>query len=567
MKASRKATLAAYLAALALPAALLAWILSLSGRERFHAEAAFQYWALPLLLLFAVAAAVAALRGEKQELKRRGKELALGALFAALLTGLVCMLHEPLFWMQWDEATFFATSLGMRFHRAHWYVAQAGLGEALPTFFAQDHRAPLYPFLVSLAHDLLGVRLPNAFLVNAGVLFALLFSVYAWLQARAGAFTAACAPLLLLASPVLLWCARSGGYDLLFLLLLCLLLAAAERFARKPGEAGLLLVVALGLLLSYARRDGLLAFFLTLAASAWLAWRAAKGAKAKRELLGRLRPLLLLPLGLLPLALLGSATMEGYQGLLRDSYGGAEPFHPGHLPRNILALFRYFFDPRPLAMHTGSLYLAGIGALAWYARRRGLRAPGFLLAAAGVGVPTVLLLAFPFGHAARPEALRLFLPAAAFLSLAPLLLVGLARARRAPLVALVAAVAVCLLRLPAAAERRDETLTYEARAGLAVQEIVTSEQPRLGNALFVAEVPQVFLIVGLPAVHPSRLPEFLPEIARLRAEGHDLRVYFADLFPENASTPVKQAMRGHELREVARSQHPGVSVRLVELVR
>lgn len=563
MKAIRKAKLAAYLLALAVPAALAAWISTHSGRERFHAEASLEYWALPALLLLALAALAPDLRAFTP--RKHARPLALGAALSAALTALVARLHEPLFWMQWDEATFFATSVGMHFQRANWYVAQAGLGEALPTLFAQDHRAPLYPFLVSLVHDALGVRLQNPFAVNLGLLFALLFFVHAWVLSRAGAFAAAAAALLLLSTPILLWSARSGGYDLLFFVLLCFLLAAAERFARAPGEAGFLRVVALGLLLSCTRRDGLLAFGLVAGASAWLAWRNA-GSKSRRELLTWLRPLLLLPLGLLPLALLGLATMEGYQGLLRDSYG-AEPFHPSHAPRNLIALLRHFLDPRPLAVYPGLLHLLGLGALAWYGKKHGLRAPGFRLAAAGVALPTLLLLGFPFGHAGRPEALRLFLPATALLSLAPLLLPGLLRHRRAPLAALVAAVALCLLRLPAAAERRDEFLTYEARAGLAVQDLVATELPRLGNALFVVEVPHALLILGQPAIHPSRLPHFWPEIQRLRAQGNDLKVYFADLFPENARTPVKDAMLGRELREVAKSAHPGVAVRLVELVK
>ena len=71
--------------------------------------------------------------------------------------------------VEWDESELYSTSLSMHYRRSAIATETAVPDHGLPrplSFFI-SRRPPLYPFLVSLAHDLLGPSTENPYYVNA----------------------------------------------------------------------------------------------------------------------------------------------------------------------------------------------------------------------------------------------------------------------------------------------------------------------------------------------------------------------------------------------------------------
>lgn len=123
-----------------------------------------------------------------------------------------------------------------------------------------DKRPLLYPFLVSLLHDLTGYRVANSFVVNAlltPVFWTLVWALGASLRRRDSDGFLAVA--LLATAPLLANLATSGGFDWLHGTLLLTLLWVTRRWERTPDStaAQATVVATLGLIAN-TRYEGLL---------------------------------------------------------------------------------------------------------------------------------------------------------------------------------------------------------------------------------------------------------------------------------------------------------------------
>ena len=123
-----------------------------------------------------------------------------------------------------------------------------------------DKRPLLYPFLVSVLHDLTGYRVANAFVLNA------LFTPFFWLlvwsigqSIRSKDSDGFLSVALLATAPLVSNLATSGGFDWMNGGLLVFLFWIAQRFHRDPQSLTLqaLLITTLGLLAN-TRYEGLL---------------------------------------------------------------------------------------------------------------------------------------------------------------------------------------------------------------------------------------------------------------------------------------------------------------------
>lgn len=122
-------------------------------------------------------------------------------------------------------------------------------GVFLPLGEYMDKRPIFYPFLVSLAHDLTGFRVHNAFVVNA-LLLPVLFWLTWWLARRfAGPPAGLLAVALLGTLPLLSQGATGSGMELTNAVMILLATALAVHYMEQPGVARLsALVLALVLL-------------------------------------------------------------------------------------------------------------------------------------------------------------------------------------------------------------------------------------------------------------------------------------------------------------------------------
>jgi hypothetical protein len=507
------------------PAGALWWWQGTASGPRQELLAAVLYWLMPLYLLVAAVAVWRWGRAHGTAARAALRRCGVAAAFAAALAAAVLALVEPRHRMQWDETSLLGTAQSM--HRQRRALLTGGAvpfaGGVVPVEQTLDKRPPLFPFVVSALHGLLGERPANAFAANGLVLWLALCCAAVAAFGLGGAIAAATAPLLLLAAPLTALVATSGGFELLAATLLLLVLAQALAFVRAPDDRRAALLLASGLLFAAVRYEGLPVLGLVLALAAWQARGRWRPGRSTLLLLAAL-PTLLAPLGLLLL------------------HGAQERFYPEANGRPLLSVAHFAAHVGPFAhsLFAGlhglgwTWLLSGAAALAWGMRLLGRQAGAReLLVVVPVAAATALALAWFYGDVREATALRLFVPAWWFVALSPLLL--LARAlRRVQVAGLVAAAALAGLRLDGVRNAGSAFDHPVARLTDAIDRAL----PKLGverSTLLVSSIAQHLIAHGQAALTPAAFLARAPEVAQLRRGGH-LRAILVLETPLDAGT-------------------------------
>ena len=233
-----------------------------------------------------------------------------------------------------------------------------------------DKRPFVYPFAVSLVHDLTGYRPVNAFLLNSALLPVCLAMLYLGLcrfvstaAARAGLVCAG-------ASVLLAQNANGAGMELLNLTLLTVTLWLAMDYVSRPEERSLSALVLSAVLLAQARYESAL-YVAPVAVVILLGWWRAGRVLLPPAALAA--PLLLIPCALHNTYLAGTPILWE----LRENMESR--FALEHLAPNLGHAARFFFDFGGTKLNSWWLYACGFAALAALAlvawrRRREWRA-------------------------------------------------------------------------------------------------------------------------------------------------------------------------------------------------
>jgi len=186
-------------------------------------------------------------------------------------------LHEPSVMRVFnDEPTHLTTAQAMAesrgtyspavaFHEAGGYAH----GRVDPVY-----RMYLYPFAVSILHNLTGNRIDNAYALNIAASFLTFFFIFFLGRKFGGSATAGvCAQMLLLTSPLLQQVVNSAAYDPLNLAVLAAYALACIHYRECKGvRDGMNVCLSLGILLSFGRSESvlfLLVFVLIYLSKCW----------------------------------------------------------------------------------------------------------------------------------------------------------------------------------------------------------------------------------------------------------------------------------------------------------
>lgn len=162
-----------------------------------------------------------------------------------------------------------------------------------------DKRPWLYPFAVSVLHDLTGYRFTNGFLVNLGF-GTILLSLTAMFGYRIGGLPAGVlGPFLWASLPLAGQNAMGGGLDMLNLLLLFLVLISGLYYIQSPDSRRLSLLSLAMVLLSYSRYESII-FWGPVLAIILIGWLRAG------------RPILSFALAASPALLIGLAALQNH---------------------------------------------------------------------------------------------------------------------------------------------------------------------------------------------------------------------------------------------------------------
>jgi hypothetical protein len=228
-----------------------------------------------------------------------------------------------------------------------------------------DKRPYFYPFLVSVAHDLTGYRVANAFLVNSLLMPVALLLIFAFGRALAGWRGGLLATLLLGTLPLLGQNATGSGMELLNVVMILAALLLGYAYLRQPDESRIAAFALATVLLAQSRYESAL-YVAPAAVLIVLGWK-----RAGRVCLPWV--VILVPLLLVPCAL-QNKVLSNSPLLWELTDKSASRFSLDYLHGNLLGVFQFLFNPD--AERANSLLLSATGLLAllgalWFVVRPG----------------------------------------------------------------------------------------------------------------------------------------------------------------------------------------------------
>ncbi|MBL8733334.1 MAG: hypothetical protein JNN13_13265 [Planctomycetes bacterium] len=503
---------------------LVAWFDTAAG-ERMPLLGTVLYWSMPVVLLLVVIAAVGRLRGRTLPFAAVVRWLAPGVLLAAAVVGLVLGTVPTAMRQQFDETCLVSASQNMHTQRAAWITTAAVPFHGAPLALENlvDKRPPLFAFLVSLLHDLTGYRVSNVFVLNAGLLGLGLVLAFVFVRQRLGLVAACAAPWLLWAVPLTAVVATSAGFELLATVLLLLLLLAAADFVRQPDAPRWAGLLGAGLLFAQARYESLPAFGLLLALVAW-------------HVKGRFRPgfggwLLLAAVvaAMTPLVLL---LQHAQNAKFYPEASGQPLLSLANLLAHTPKLLQAWFSLRADNVLPGLLAWLAVGGLVHRLANGRPQASDGLVALPVVAL-TVVVLAWFYGDAGEPTALRLFLPLAWATALAPLLVVAVP-GRRATFAVLALPLLAVGVRLVGGGSATPVPRFAIAEIVAAIDALAAQHDPEPGRTLWVATTAQSLIVHGHAAMNAATFERRRGELQQLARQG-DLRTIFVVESPLDAA--------------------------------
>ncbi|HVU32616.1 MAG TPA: glycosyltransferase family 39 protein [Opitutaceae bacterium] len=394
--------------------------------------------------------------------REHGAVLALVAVCGGLL-----LAHERYgFKVLADEELLVGTSMDMHYVRQVAYPIRAtniqGPFQVLQSVL--DKRPFFYPFLVSLAHDLTGYRVENAFYVNTVLGFVFLGLAFVIGRRLGGSPWAGVLVVLLFAGlPLMAQQMTGGGFDLLNLVMLEAVLLLAIRLAERRDAWTQEALCYAGVLLAYTRYESALLLPFVALVVLWAWWREQRVTLSW--------PVIVIP-AFLAFCLMQNRVFSLHEGSweLAGRPGATSVFGLQYVGENLGHALGFFFDTT--GYQPNSPFFAAVGLLAvpffglWIvrvARTARTAAPADVaVALIGLGLFAIwaLLMVYFWGQFDHPVIHRLSLPVHLLMALAVVVVGALFLRRRGwRLAAAAALVALVVYSLPVMA-RRAYTLTY-----------------------------------------------------------------------------------------------------------
>jgi hypothetical protein len=361
-----------------------------------------------------------------------------------------------------------------------------------------DQRPPLFPFLVSLVHVVCGYSYKNVFLFNLMVLPAFVAVSYRLAKSLGGETFAIVAALLAAAHPITLSSVRSGGFDFFATFFALLVIKSLLDYSRDASPAKLAILWMNLCMFAQIRYESGLFIPLVLALLSsfkMVSWTT-------------MRPYAFI-YALSPAYLLPRIWQVALRGIVPQQEAGPTAFSFANFMGNAHEYFRPLLSPfHSYPAHSRVVIAVGIvGCVLWLrAHHRELfsldwKAPHLRFAIfviAWMLLQVTIVFAYVWGRAQSASAARLVIAIDTFFSLAAAWGMTCSLRRFRPFVAVMLAVAVFAVQVPAAAQHRlFNRLTQTREAATTWRFFESLHEKRI---LIVTDRPNLYTIMDYGAM-------------------------------------------------------------------
>lgn len=339
---------------------------------------------------------------------------ALSVLFLAVFALVLQLLQPHGYKIIMDEPSLASTSLRMHEYKEVMTTARTheinGVFRQLDGFV--DKRPFFFPFIVSLAHDVLGYSSDNPIIVNGILSFLLLGMLFytgeqCW--PKYGGYFSVC---LFSTLPLLSMSMTGAGFGILNLLMILVTAQAAMVYLRAPNVSSMNLLIYFGLLLAQTRYESVV-FVLPITLIVFLGW--VKKKEIQLNWLTVCAPFLLVPYGLQRVIYDNSS--HAYE--LRE--GASVAFSLSYISENLIEAADFFFNVStneyPNSLLLSAAFVIATIAFIYHLMKHRLKVDGmkseqvvFLSFSAVVIFNFFLLMSYHWGQLNDIMATRIALP-------------------------------------------------------------------------------------------------------------------------------------------------------------
>jgi 4-amino-4-deoxy-L-arabinose transferase-like glycosyltransferase len=384
------------------------------------------------------------------------KKNSAGLVVAFTLTVVVGLAVEPALRVLSDEANQVGTSKNFFSSKTATYTVSGKNynGSYWDVDVAVDRRPTLFPFLVSLVHAVCGYSYKNVFLFNLLVLAAFLVVAYRLAKSLGGETFAVVATLFVAAHPVTLISARSGGFDLLATFFGLLVIKSLLEYLREQSAAKLAILWMNLCMFAQIRYES--ALFIPPVVILLLLFKLVTWST--------LRPYAFV-YALTPAYLLPRIWQSILRGNVPEQDPGTVTFSVENFLNNVHEYFKPLLSPfQAYPSHSAVLIALGVvGSLSWLGwllRRfyaKDWRTPQSRFAVfvlVWILLQAIIVFTYVWGRAQYPSAARLVMAIDTFFSFAAAWVLTQSLRRWRPFLAILPAVALLAMELPAASQHR-----------------------------------------------------------------------------------------------------------------
>jgi hypothetical protein len=379
-----------------------------------------------------------------------------GLVIAFAVTAIAGMAVDPALRMLSDEANLVGTSKNLFASKTATFTISGKnyYGSYWDIDVAIDRRPTLFPFLVSLVHTIRGYSYGNVFLFNLLVLPAFVLISYRLAKSCGGETFAVVASLFVVAHPITLIAARSGGFDFFATFFALLVIKSLFDYGRDQSPVKLAILSMNLCMFAQIRYEGVLFVPLVLVlllVFKMLAWSTLR----PYALVYALTPAYLSP--------------RVWQSILLGNIPEQEPGTVSYSVENFIDNAHEYLKPllspsESYPAHAAVLIaLGGVGCLYWLrwllgrVRARDWNAPQLRFAVfvgAWLVLQTIIAFGYVWGRAQYPSAARLVIAIDTFFSFAAAWLLTHSLERWRPFIAVLLGAAVLATQLPIASQQR-----------------------------------------------------------------------------------------------------------------